>query len=243
MHQVRCAKPPSRIGADLRAMLTAIGPGDDVLGGVALVGLSLPGLNLVIDSVLVLPRGLIVVSGVDLPGPALRLEAPNDGPWLVDGWRLVRPGSPIGGALAAASAVGARLEAPGAPALPLSAVVAVGPYVREVVRPDGDAERAPIVLHPTPRLLVRMVTRLARAPHRCDVPTAGALLGLLAPGHYVPPEILATEGFAGTRTANDQASNRTGNNQAGNNQAGSRTGNNRAGDQGLNRELGRGGRW
>ena len=109
MHQVRCAEPPSRIGTDLRAMLTAIGQGDDVLGGVALLGLSLPGLRLVIDAVLVLPRGLIVMSGIDLPGPALRLDAPNNGPWLVDGWRLVRHGSPTGGALAAASAVGARL--------------------------------------------------------------------------------------------------------------------------------------
>ena len=60
-------------------MLTAIGQGDDVLGGVALLGLRLPGLSLVIDVVLVLPRGLIVMSGIDLPGPALRLDAPNNG--------------------------------------------------------------------------------------------------------------------------------------------------------------------
>jgi hypothetical protein len=216
MHQVRFANPPSRIGADLRAILTAIGHGDDVLGGVALLGLNLPGLNLVIDAVLMLPRGLIVMSGVDLPGPALRLDAPNDGPWLVDGWRLVRRGNPISGALAAASAVGARLEAPGAPDLPLSAVVAVGPYVREVVRPDGD-ERAPVVLHPTPRLLIRMATRLARAPQRCDIATAATLLGLLAPGNGVTPEILAAEGFAAPRVVNNNKS--------------------------LNRELGRGGRW
>jgi hypothetical protein len=217
MHQIRRADPPSRIGADLRAALSAIGHGDEVLGGVALLGLNLPGLNLVIDAVLVLPRGLIVISGLDLPGPALRLDAPNDGPWLVDGWRLVRPSNPIGGALAAASAVGARLGAPGAPGLPLSAVVAVGPYVREVVRPDGDSERAPVVLYPTPRLLIRMATKLARAPDRCDIATAGALLGLLAPGNGVTPEILATEGFAAPRAANN--------------------------NQGLNRGLRRGGRW
>jgi hypothetical protein len=207
MYQVRCAEPPSRIGTDLRAMLTAIGPGDDVLGGVALLGLRLPGLNLIIDAVLVLPRGVIVMSGIDLPGPALRLDAPNNGPWRVDGWRLVRPGSPTSGALAAASAVGARLEAPGAPDLPLSAVLAVGPYVRDVVRPDGDAGRAPIVLHPTPRLLVRTATRLSGAPHRCDVTTAGVLLGLLAPGHGVTAEILAAEGFAAHRAAGQQRLN------------------------------------
>jgi hypothetical protein len=208
MHQVRYAIPPSRIGADLRAMLSAVGPGDDVLGGVALLGLSLPDLKLVIDAVLLLPRGLIVVSGIDLPGPALRLEAPNDGPWLVDGWRLVRPGSPISGALAAASAVGARLERPATPDLPVSAVVAVGPYVREVVRPNGDAERAPVVLHPTPRQLVRMTTRLASAPHPCHVATAATLLGLLAPGNGVTPEILAAEGFATHRVVNNQTLNR-----------------------------------
>lgn len=227
MHQVRYAMPPSRIGADLRAMLSAVGPGDEVLGGVALLGLSLPGLNLVIDAVLVLPRGLIVVSGIDLPGPALRLKAPTNGPWLVDGWRLVRPGSPTGGALAAVSAVGARLQAPATPAapapaaldLPLSAVVAVGPYVREVVQPNGDT---PFVLHPTPRQLVRMAARLARAPHPCDVATAGTVLGRLAPGNGVTPEILASEGFATHREVNNQGLDR---------------------QPGLNREPGPGGRW
>lgn len=219
MHQVRYAMPPSRIGADLRAMLSAVGPGDDVLGGIALLGLSLPGLKLVIDAVLVLPRGLIVVSGIDLPGPALRLEASNDGPWLVDGWRLVRPGTPTGGALAAASAVGARLEAPD---LPLSAVVAVGPYVREVVQPNGDT---PLVLHPTPRQLVRMATRLARAPRLCAVAAAGTLLDRLAPGNGVTPEILAAEGFATHQVANNQRQQDLDR------------------QQGLNRELGPSGRW
>lgn len=196
MHQVRLAEPPSRVGSDLRAILTAIGTGDDVLGGVALIGLRLPGLALVIDAVLVLPRGLIVVSGVDLPGPAVRLETPSHGPWLVDGWRLVRPaGSPVGGALAAAGAVGARLQAPGAPDLPVAAVVAVGPYVREVLRPDGDGHGPPVVLHPTPRSLVRLATELARAPVRCDAVTAGQVLAVLAPGVEVAPQALAAEGF------------------------------------------------
>lgn len=196
MHQARLAEPPSRIGADVRAMLTAIGAGDDVLGGVALIGLRLPGLNPMIDAVLVLPRGLVVVSGVDLPGPAVRLEAPVYGPWLVDGWRLVRPGgSPVDGALAAAGAVAARLQAPGVPNLPVSPVVAVGPYVREVIRPDGDAQRAPAVLHPTARLLVRTATALATAPAPCDVETAWRLLRLLAPGAPIGPHVLAAEGF------------------------------------------------
>lgn len=204
MHVLRCAEPPSRIGGDFRAMLSAMGPGDDVLGGVALVGLSLTGLDLVIDAVLVMPRGLIVVAGVDLPGPALRLEAPTYGPWLVDGWRLVRPGgSPYGGALAATGAVSARLQSPGAPDLPVSTIVAVGPYVREVVRPDGNS--APVVLHPTPRLLVRAATGLARAPARTDVDTGRRLLGLLAPGVELPDQILASEGFSPSQLSREPA--------------------------------------
>jgi len=196
MHLVRLAEPPSRVGSDLRAILTAIGAEDEVLGGVALIGLRLPGLDMVIDAVLVLSRGLIVVSGVDLPGPAVRLEAPAHGPWLVDGWRLVRPaGSPDGWALAAAGAVGARLQAPGAPDLPVAAVVAVGPYVREVLRPDGDGHRPPVVLHPTPRSLVRLAAELATAPARCDVATAGQVLAVLAPGVEIGPQLLAAEGF------------------------------------------------
>jgi len=197
MHQVRFAEPPSRIGTDLRAMLTAVGQGDDVLGGIGLIGLRLPGLALVIDAVLVLPRGIVVVSGVDLPGPAVQLVAPAHGSWFVDGWRLVRPGGhPVDGALAATGAVGARLGAPGVPELPVSAVVAVGPYVREIVRPNGDGDRPPTVLHPTPRRLVRAVADLAKAPARVDVATAERVLHLLVPRLTLDARTLLDEGFA-----------------------------------------------
>jgi hypothetical protein len=197
VHVVRCADPPSRIGTDLRAALTAMGSGDDVLGGVALLGLSLPGLRPVIEAVVVLPRGVLAVAGVDLPGPAVRLEAPIDGPWLVDGWRWVRPGgSPVGGALAVASAVAGRLQAPSAPKLPVSAVIVVGPYVRTVVQPDGERGRGLVVLHPTSRGLLRTATSLATAPQRCDRAAAGQLVRLLAPHADIGPDVLAAEGFA-----------------------------------------------
>jgi hypothetical protein len=202
MHLVRLAEPSSRIGTDLRAALAAAGRGDDVLGGVALLGVRLPGLDLLIDAVLVLPRGVLAVAGVDLPGPAVRLDAPIDGPWLVDGWRWVRPnGSPVGGPLAAAGAVAGRLEAPGAPELPVSAVIAVGPYVRTVVQPDGDAARGLVVMHPTPLGLVRAARSLATAPRPCDVVAAGRLITMLAPQARLDPDDLAAEGFASAPAA------------------------------------------
>ena len=41
---------------------------------------------------MVLPRGVLVIAGVDLPDPAMRLDAPLTGAWKTDGWPLVRPG-------------------------------------------------------------------------------------------------------------------------------------------------------
>lgn len=201
----RLAAPPSQVATDLRACLTAIGPGDDVLGGVALLGLRLPGLDLTIDAVLVLSRGVFVLVGVDLPDPALRLDAPIDGPWLVDGWQLVRsggsdgpgsagrPGSPVDDVLAATSAVAARLQAPGAPALPVHAVAVVGPYVANVVQPAGDPERGLRVLVPSARALVSLAGRLGAGVPRCSAAQATALVRVLAPA--VGTLDLTAEGF------------------------------------------------
>lgn len=191
--------PASQVAVDLRASLTAVGAGPEVLGGIGLLGLNLPGLDLTIDAVLVLPRGILVVLGVDLPDPAMRLDAPIDGPWLVDGWRLVRPDgtpNPVAGVLAARAAVAARLEAPGAPGLPVLAVVAVGPYVRTVVQPPGDPERGLRVLVPSPRRLLRLATELSAGVPVCGVAAAAALLRTLAPS-VVPTAVpaLSTEGF------------------------------------------------
>jgi hypothetical protein len=77
VHLVYLAPPPSQVSTDLRACLTVLGTGPEVLGGMALLGLTLPGLDLMIDAVLVLPHGVFVAIGVDLPGPAMRLQAPR----------------------------------------------------------------------------------------------------------------------------------------------------------------------
>jgi hypothetical protein len=196
---VRLAPPPSQVAVDLRACLTGLGAGSEVLGGMALLGLTLPGLNLMIDAVLVLPRGVLVVVGVDLPGPGVRLDAPIDGPWFIDGGHLVQPDgavNPVGHALAAASAVAARLELPGAPALPVQAVIAVGPYLQTVVQPHDDLKRGVRVLAPTSRSLLGLSAELCNGVAPCAAAAAAGLLSVLAPQLGPPPHaVLTAEGF------------------------------------------------
>jgi len=203
VHVVRLAQrsqPDCQAAADLRACLAVLGPGPEVLGGVALLGLMLPGLEPRIDAVLLLPRGILVLASVDLPGPVLRLDAPIDGPWLADGWRLVRPDgatNPAGTACAAAAAVAARLGVPGSPVLEVGVAVLVGPYVRTVVQPAADLDRRIRVLSPSGPALVGLARELCNGVRPCGLMAAGGLLGVLAPGlRPVPPEVLAAEGFA-----------------------------------------------
>lgn len=188
---------PSGVGADLRATLTALGPGAGVVGGVALTGLTLPGLAIVIETVLLLPRGILVCSTVDLPGPVLRLDAPVDGPWLADGWRLAAIGAyPAGTAMAAANAVAGRLESPGAPDLPVTAVVAVGPYVRTVVQPDADKARGLRVLYPSAKEIWKVATERSTAARPCSATAAAKLSAVLAPDLPISHATFLAEGFA-----------------------------------------------
>lgn len=200
MQIVRMAPPPSQVATDVRACLTAFGPGDDALGGIALIGLTLAGLDLTVDAVLLLRRAVLVVVGVDLPDPALRLDAPIDGPWLVDGWRFARPDggdSPVGDALAAANAVAARLHTPGSLAPPVHAVLAVGPYAATIAQPPGDVERGLRVLVPSGRALLRVATEVGRGLPVWSAAAAAETLRVLAPGLAVPsPQaLLVAEGF------------------------------------------------
>lgn len=88
MRLVRLGQQPSRVADDIRAALASLGRGNTVVGGVALVGVRpIPSVRSV-DAVVVLPRGVVVVLGVDLPEPAMKLEAPLAGAWRADGWPL-----------------------------------------------------------------------------------------------------------------------------------------------------------
>jgi len=103
---VRIGDEATTVGADVRAALTSWGRGDSIVGGVALVGLRPEGGDRAIDAVVVLPRGVLVVVGVDLPDPAVRLDAPLSGQWKTDGWPLVRPDGAVNPAADAMKVVG-----------------------------------------------------------------------------------------------------------------------------------------
>ncbi|WHT21111.1 hypothetical protein N8J89_08605 [Crossiella sp. CA-258035] len=183
MRLVRLGDDPSArvdgVEADLRAALSTWGVGTDLAGGVALLDCTPPGSLRPLDAVIVLPRGVIVVVGVDLPGPAMKLEAPLQGQWKVDGWPLIRDDgllNPAVEALSAASALTQRLQAERIEPLPVSTVVAVGPYVAQVLQPTGDLHRGIRVLHPAPTALLAAVKELSTYERPCTAEAARRLL-------------------------------------------------------------------
>jgi hypothetical protein len=190
----------SKVGADVRAALVSWGRGGDVLGGVAVLGCQPPGCARAVDAVLVLPRGVLVVVGVDLPDPAMRLEAPVAGQWKTDGWPLVRGDGTVNPgveALAAASAIADRLQAARVDPMPIGTVVAVGPYVGQVIQPTGDLARGVRILHPEPSTLLTAARELAVQERPCPVAKARAILAALAPNHReIDDADLSVEGFA-----------------------------------------------
>ncbi|SHF41139.1 hypothetical protein [Streptoalloteichus hindustanus] len=200
MRLVRLGAETSDVGADLRATLAACGPGSGVLGGVALLGVTPPDCPRPLDAVLVLPRGVLVVCGADLPNPALRLEAPLQGSWRVDGWELVRPDgavNPASEALTAAAAVSQRLQKLRAEPLPVSTIVAVGPYVERVVQPSADLHRGVRVLYPSASALLAAARELSTADRPCGVDQVQRLLTALGmPFDELGVAALTGEGFA-----------------------------------------------
>ena len=202
---IRLGSVPTEVGADVRAALSTWGAGDAVLGGVALLGVQPPGSPKAVDAVVVLPRGVVVVVGVDLPDPAVRLEAPLSGQWRIDGWPLVRPDgavSPAAEALEAALAVGKRIQEMRAEPLPVTTVVAVGPYVGTVIQPTVDLNRGVRVLHPKPTSLLAAVRELATSDRPCSVDHAAKLLAVLSPTGTPPTtRDLLAEGFADAITS------------------------------------------
>lgn len=204
MRLVRLGDETSLVGADVRAALASWGQADTVLGGVALLGVTPLGCPRPVEAVLLLPRGVLVVVGIDLPDPAVRLDAPLHDRWLADGWPLVRPDgavNPAGEALAAAAAVATRLHAGGSEPVPVATVVAVGPYVGQVVQPTVDLNNGVRVLHPTPRPMLSAVRELAVAERPCSVDQARRLLAVLVGAEAtLPIGELAAEGFADSVT-------------------------------------------
>ncbi|MFJ6674274.1 hypothetical protein ACIQMJ_24465 [Actinosynnema sp. NPDC091369] len=202
MRLIRLGTEPSAVGADVRAALSTWGIGDAVLGGVALLGVRPPDSTRDLDAVVVLPRGVLVVVGVDLPDPAMRLEAPLNGQWKIDGWPLTRPDgatSPAAEALAASTAVARRIQDMRGEPLPVTTVVAVGPYVGQVVQPTVDLNRGVRVLHPKPTTLLAAARELATSDRPCSAEHAAKLVAVLAPTGTPPArQHLLAEGFSDT---------------------------------------------
>lgn len=199
MRVVRVGEETTAVGADVRAALTSWGRGDGVVGGVALVGVWPKGCGQRVDAVVVLPRGVLVVVGVDLPDPAVRLDAPLSGQWKTDGWPLVRPDgavNPATDASATVAAVRRTLEEAQVEPLPVGTVVAVGPYVSQVHQPTSDMLRGVRILHPEPKTLLTAARELATHQRPCTVAQARAILAALAPDHAEVD--LAGEGFTNT---------------------------------------------
>jgi hypothetical protein len=200
---VRLGDETSSVGADVRAALTSWGRGDSLVGGVALVGVQPQGCDQQVDAVVVLPRGVLVVVGVDLPDPAVRLDAPLSGQWKTDGWPLVRPDgavNPATDAVTTVDAVRKTLEQAKVEPLPVGTVVAVGPYVSQVHQPTSDLLRGVRILHPEPKTLLTAARELAVHQRPCTVVQARAILAALTTDSTdAMAEVdLSDEGFADT---------------------------------------------
>ncbi|AUI60696.1 hypothetical protein [Amycolatopsis sp. BJA-103] len=199
MRLVRLAQQPSRVAEDVRAALASLGRGSNVVGGVALVGAS-PVEGRPVEAVVVMPKGVLIVIGVDLPDPALKLEAPLGGPWKADGWPLVHGDTSINPATDALSLSAACTHkiadvAPGAG--PIGTIIAVGPYVETVDQPAADLAGSVRVLYPTAKTMLAATVSLATASRPRSVQQARDLIAALAPdAPPMPEEMLLGEGFS-----------------------------------------------
>ncbi len=199
MRLVRLAQQPSRVAEDVRAALASLGRGSNVVGGVALVGAS-PVDGRPVEAVIVMPKGVLIVIGVDLPDPALKLEAPLGGPWKADGWPLVHGDTSINPATDALSLSAACTHkisdvAPGAG--PIGTIIAVGPYVETVDQPAADLAGSVRVLYPTATTMLAATVSLATGPRPRSVQQARDLIAALAPdAPPMPEEMLLGEGFS-----------------------------------------------
>ncbi|MET9002130.1 hypothetical protein [Amycolatopsis sp. NPDC004169] len=199
MRLVRLERQQSRVADDIRAALASLGRGSTVIGGVALVGVG--GVtDRPIEAVVLLPHGVIIVIGVDLPDPALRLEAPLGGPWKADGWPLVADDesvNPATEALDVSQACERRIAELVPGTAPVGTIIAVGPYVETVDQPATDLAGPVRVLHPTPTTMLAATVSLATAHRPRSVDQVRALIRGLAPGApELSDEVLLGEGFS-----------------------------------------------
>jgi hypothetical protein len=198
---IRLGGESSEVGADVRAALASWGRGDGVVGGVALLGCRAGG-ETPVDAVVLLPRGVLVVVGVDLPDPAVRLEAPLSGQWKTDGWPLVRPDgvvNPAAEVMDTIATITRHLEESRVEPVPVGTVIAVGPYVSTVEQPTSDLLRGVRVLHPEPMTLLTAARELATHPRPCTVTQARGILTALEPDNPTVAAIdLEAEGFTDT---------------------------------------------
>jgi hypothetical protein len=196
---VRLERQQSRVADDVRAALASLGRGSTVIGGIALVGVGSV-TERPIEAVVLLPHGVIIVIGVDLPDPALRLEAPLGAEWKADGWPLVADDdaiNPATEALDVSQACERRIAELVPGTAPVGTIVAVGPYVETVDQPAGDLAGPVRVLHPTPTTMLAATVSLATAHRPRSVDQVRALIRGLAPeAPEFSDEILLGEGFS-----------------------------------------------
>ncbi|WP_410613981.1 hypothetical protein [Amycolatopsis sp. lyj-109] len=199
MRLVRLERQQSRVADDIRAALASLGRGSTVIGGIALVGVA--GVtDRPIEAVVLLPHGVIIVIGVDLPDPALRLEAPLGGPWKADGWPLVADDdsvNPATEALDVSQACERQIAELVPGTAPVGTIIAVGPYVETVDQPATDLAGPVRVLHPTPTTMLAATVSLATAHRPRSVDQVRALIRGLAPSApEFSDEVLLGEGFS-----------------------------------------------
>nr|WP_225957090.1 hypothetical protein [Amycolatopsis lexingtonensis] len=196
---VRLERQQSRVADDIRAALASLGRGSTVIGGIALIGVGSV-TDRPIEAVVILPHGVIIVIGVDLPDPALRLEAPLGASWVADGWPLVADDdavNPATEALDVSQACERRIAALVPGTAPVGTIIAVGPYVETVDQPAGDLAGPVRVLHPTPTTMLAATVSLATAHRPRSVDQVRTLIRGLAPdAPEFSDDILVGEGFS-----------------------------------------------
>ncbi|MEU6270492.1 hypothetical protein [Saccharopolyspora shandongensis] len=198
MRLVRLGAEPAQVGADIRAAISAWGAGCSVLGGVAMFGCRPPGSPRPLDAVIVLPRGVVVVLGVDLPEPALKVDAPLQTPWTIDGWPLVRTEGAVNPGLEgleSAAALARSLQSRGLEPLPVAAIVVVGPYAGQVTQPTTDLHRGVRVVSPNTTSILAAARELATYELPCPIEPAQRLLRVLDESCEIGPAELIDEGF------------------------------------------------